>query len=114
MSDPKQRWSALAAKELRHRPVESLTWQTLEGIPVQPLYTEDDIAGLPHLGNLPGEAPYTRGVKATMYAGPSMDHPAICGLSPRRKRANAFYRKALGGGAAGGLCCFRSGDASRL
>jgi methylmalonyl-CoA mutase len=100
MSDPKQRWSALAAKELRHRPVESLTWQTLEGIPVQPLYTEDDIAGLPHLGNLPGEAPYTRGVRATMYTGRPWTIRQYAGFSTAEE-SNAFYRKALAAGQQG-------------
>ena len=65
----KDLWRKRAEAELRTRPVESLTWHTLEGIDVAPLYTEEDTAGLPHLGSLPGEAPFTRGVKATMYAG---------------------------------------------
>ncbi|MFU8898422.1 MAG: methylmalonyl-CoA mutase family protein, partial [Roseinatronobacter sp.] len=69
MSDPKSRWSTIAAKELKSRPLDSLTWNTLEGIKVQPLYTQADVEGLPHLGSIPGEAPYTRGVRATMYTG---------------------------------------------
>ncbi|MCH8467586.1 MAG: methylmalonyl-CoA mutase [Roseinatronobacter sp.] len=100
MSDPKQRWSALAAKELRNRPVESLTWQTLEGVPVQPLYTEADIAGLPHLGNVPGEAPYTRGVRATMYTGRPWTIRQYAGFSTAEE-SNAFYRKALAAGQQG-------------
>ncbi|MFN7004084.1 MAG: methylmalonyl-CoA mutase [Roseinatronobacter sp.] len=100
MSDPKSRWAALAAKELRSRPLESLTWDTLEGIPVQPLYTEADIEGLPHLGNIPGEAPYTRGVKATMYAGRPWTIRQYAGFSTAEE-SNAFYRKALAAGQQG-------------
>ena len=69
MSSKKDTWRTLAESELRGRPVEDLTWKTLEGIEVQPVYTADDVSDLDHLGSIPGEAPYTRGVKATMYAG---------------------------------------------
>ncbi|MDP5084583.1 MAG: methylmalonyl-CoA mutase family protein, partial [Yoonia sp.] len=65
----KKTWAEMARKELRGKPLEALTWDTLEGIPVQPLYTADDTDGLPHMGGIPGAAPFTRGVKATMYAG---------------------------------------------
>ncbi len=100
MSDPKQRWAEAAAKELRARPIESLTWNTLEGIPVQPLYTQADIEGLPHLGTIPGEAPYTRGVKATMYAGRPWTIRQYAGFSTA-EASNAFYRKALAAGQQG-------------
>ena len=69
MRDKNSDWAKLAEKELRGRPLSDLTWNTLEGIEVQPLYTADDIAGLDHMGGIPGQAPFTRGVKATMYAG---------------------------------------------
>ena len=62
-------WRDLAEKELRGRPFDDLTWNTLEGIAVKPLYTADDTEGLPHMGGTPGSEPFTRGVKATMYAG---------------------------------------------
>lgn len=68
MTDRKK-WEELATKELRGKPLESLEWDTLEGIKVKPLYAEDDLAGMDHLGNTPGMEPFTRGVKATMYAG---------------------------------------------
>ena len=69
MTQPTETWRALAEKELRGRPLEDLTWNTLEGIDVKPLYTAEDTKGLPHVGTIPGVAPFTRGVKATMYAG---------------------------------------------
>ena len=60
-------WSETAAAELRGLSVDDLTWHTLEGIAVQPLYTAEDTDGLAHLGTVPGQAPFTRGVKATMF-----------------------------------------------
>ncbi len=42
----KTSWSAMAKKELCGKPLGSLTWDTLEGIDVQPIYTADDVAGL--------------------------------------------------------------------
>ena len=53
-------WKALAEKELRGRAVEDLEWETLEGIRVKPLYTEEDVAGLGHMGSVPGFAPASR------------------------------------------------------
>ena len=95
-----RKWSDLAAKELRGKPVDDLTWQTLEGIAVKPLYTAEDIADLPHLGGIPGEAPYTRGVKATMYAGRPWTIRQYAGFSTAEE-SNAFYRKALAAGQQG-------------
>ena len=69
MSDKIQTWKALAEKELRGRPVDDLVWQTPEGIAVRPVYTEADLDGLDHLGTIPGEAPFLRGPRATMYTG---------------------------------------------
>ncbi len=96
----KQDWQALAEKELRDRPLEDLTWNTLEGIPVQPLYTEEDLAEVDHLGSLPGIAPYTRGVKATMYAGRPWTIRQYAGYSTAEE-SNAFYRRGLAAGQQG-------------
>ncbi len=93
-------WRALAAKELKGREPESLTWQTLEGIPVKPLYTETDLEGLDHLGTVPGLAPFTRGVRATMYAGRPWTIRQYAGFSTAEE-SNAFYRKALAAGQQG-------------
>ena len=93
-------WRALAAKELKGREPESLTWQTLEGIPVKPLYSETDLEGLDHLGTVPGLAPFTRGVRATMYAGRPWTIRQYAGFSTAEE-SNAFYRKALAAGQQG-------------
>ncbi|MEM1064124.1 MAG: methylmalonyl-CoA mutase [Pseudomonadota bacterium] len=93
-------WKALAEKELRGRPLEDLTWETLEGIAVKPLYTAEDTADLPHMGGHPGAAPFTRGVKATMYAGRPWTIRQYAGFSTAEE-SNAFYRKALDAGQQG-------------
>jgi len=96
----KAKWSEIATKELRGKALDDLTWNTLEGIPVQPLYTAEDTADLPHMGGIPGEAPYTRGVKATMYAGRPWTIRQYAGFSTAEE-SNAFYRKALASGQQG-------------
>ncbi|GAB1362548.1 methylmalonyl-CoA mutase [Rhodobacter sp.] len=79
---------------------DSLNWQTLEGITVKPLYTADDVAGLPQMGELPGVAPFTRGVRATMYSGRPWTIRQYAGFSTAEE-SNAFYRKALAAGQQG-------------
>ncbi len=93
-------WETLAEKELRGRPLDDLTWNTLEGIAVKPLYTSEDTANLPHMDGTPGQAPYTRGVKATMYAGRPWTIRQYAGFSTAEE-SNAFYRKALAAGQQG-------------
>ncbi len=93
-------WKSLAEKELRGRPLSSLDWETLEGIRVKPLYTEEDVSGLDHMGSTPGFAPFTRGVKATMYAGRPWTIRQYAGFSTAEE-SNAFYRKALAAGQQG-------------
>jgi methylmalonyl-CoA mutase len=99
-SDKHAQWKALAEKELRGRSPNDLTWNTLEGIAVKPLYTEDDLAGLEHLGSMPGLAPFTRGPRATMYAGRPWTIRQYAGFSTAEE-SNAFYRKALAAGQQG-------------
>ncbi|RBP94917.1 methylmalonyl-CoA mutase [Rhodobacter sp. 140A] len=100
MTNTKEDWAKLAQKELKDRPLDSLTWNTLEGIEVKPLYTDEDTAELPHLGTLPGFSPFTRGVRATMYAGRPWTIRQYAGFSTAEE-SNAFYRKALAAGQQG-------------
>ena len=93
-------WKNLAEKELRGRPLDDLTWDTPEGIAVKPLYTSDDLDGLDHLGSTPGSAPFTRGPKATMYAGRPWTIRQYAGFSTAEE-SNAFYRKGLASGQQG-------------
>jgi len=100
MAQDKSKWSALADKELRDKSAEDLTWKTLEGIEVSPIYTQEDLSNLEHLGTLPGQEPFTRGVKATMYAGRPWTIRQYAGFSTAEE-SNKFYRKALEAGQQG-------------
>ena len=93
-------WKALAEKELKGRSVQDIVWDTLEGIRVKPLYTESDTDGLEHLGSAPGFSPFTRGVKATMYAGRPWTIRQYAGFSTAED-SNAFYRRNLAAGQQG-------------
>ncbi|MBB5577358.1 MULTISPECIES: methylmalonyl-CoA mutase [Rhizobium] len=100
MSDAKiADWQALAEKELKRSP-ETLVWNTPEGIEVKPLYTADDLQDTSHLNSLPGFAPFTRGPRATMYAGRPWTIRQYAGFSTA-ETSNAFYRKALAAGQQG-------------
>lgn len=92
-------WQALAEKELKASP-ETLVWKTPEGIDVKPLYTADDLASADHLDSMPGLAPFTRGPRATMYAGRPWTIRQYAGFSTA-EASNAFYRKALAAGQQG-------------
>ncbi|WP_340116880.1 methylmalonyl-CoA mutase [Pelagibius sp. 7325] len=96
-------WRALAAKEAKGAKGEGaddLVWQTPEGIAVKPLYTAEDLEGLETLGSLPGFAPFTRGPRATMYAGRPWTLRQYAGFSTAEE-SNAFYRANLAGGQKG-------------
>ncbi|PEQ11552.1 methylmalonyl-CoA mutase [Novosphingobium sp. PC22D] len=87
-------WKAAADKEVKGR---DLTWNTPEGIAVKPLYTADDVKADP---GLPGFAPFTRGVKASMYAGRPWTIRQYAGFSTAEE-SNAFYRRNLAAGQKG-------------
>ena len=93
-------WEALAARQMKGRPLDELVWQTPEGIAVKPLYTARDTAQLAHADTLPGMAPYVRGPQATMYAGRPWTIRQYAGFSTA-EASNAFYRKALAAGGQG-------------
>ena len=100
MSQSRVNWEKLAEKELRGRPIEDLDWKTLEGIEVKPVYSEEDLKGLAHLGKLPGFEPYVRGVKATMYTGRPWTIRQYAGYSTAEE-SNAFYKRGLAAGQQG-------------
>ena len=93
-------WEMVAAKELRDRPLSDLTWMTPEGIAVKPLYTAADLEQLETLGSLPGFPPFTRGPKATMYAGRPWTVRQYAGFSTAEE-SNKFYRANLAAGQMG-------------
>ncbi|MEM9743690.1 MAG: methylmalonyl-CoA mutase [Pseudomonadota bacterium] len=94
------RWSELATKELRGKPLDELTWQSPEGIPIKPLYTAEDLEGIEHLHTLPGMGPYARGPRATMYANRPWTIRQYAGFSTAEE-SNAFYRQNLAAGQKG-------------
>jgi methylmalonyl-CoA mutase len=87
-------WEALASREVKGR---DLDWQTPEGITVKPLYTAADVREDP---GLPGFAPFTRGVRASMYAGRPWTIRQYAGFSTAEE-SNAFYRRNLAAGQKG-------------
>jgi methylmalonyl-CoA mutase len=93
-------WAKLAQKELRDRPLDSLTWASPEGIAIRPLYTAADLEGLEAADTLPGLMPFMRGVRATMYAGRPWTIRQYAGFSTAEE-SNAFYRKNLAAGQMG-------------
>lgn len=100
MSQSRVDWQKLAEKELHGRSIEELDWKTLEGIEVKPVYSEEDLEGLEHLGKLPGFEPYVRGVKATMYTGRPWTIRQYAGYSTAEE-SNAFYKRGLAAGQQG-------------
>jgi methylmalonyl-CoA mutase len=102
MSHPSdiEKWEALAEKELRGKPLASLTRKTPEGIDIKPLYTDLDTKDLECAGTLPGFDPFVRGPKATMYAGRPWTIRQYAGFSTA-KESNEFYRKNLAAGQKG-------------
>ncbi|MAZ03810.1 MAG: methylmalonyl-CoA mutase [Sneathiella sp.] len=104
MSDfPKQTfrdWEKLAEKELRGRKLEELNWETPEGITVKPLYTAADLEGMELAEDLPGMAPFKRGVRASMYANRPWTIRQYAGFSTAEE-SNAFYRRNLAAGQKG-------------
>jgi methylmalonyl-CoA mutase len=86
-------WEAAADKEVKGK---DLTWRTPEGFAIKPLYTAED-AGDP---GLPGFVPFTRGVRASMYAGRPWTIRQYAGFSTAEE-SNAFYRRNLAAGQKG-------------
>ena len=88
-------WQAAAVKEVKGK---DLNWETPEGITVKPLYTADDVADIDP--GLPGFAPFTRGVRASMYAGRPWTIRQYAGFSTAEE-SNAFYHRNLKAGQKG-------------
>ncbi|WRH75014.1 MAG: methylmalonyl-CoA mutase [Sphingobium sp.] len=87
-------WKKAADKEVKGK---DLTFHTPEGFAIKPLYTGEDVSADP---GLPGFAPFTRGVRASMYAGRSWTIRQYAGFSTAEE-SNAFYRRNLAAGQKG-------------
>ncbi len=86
MSDNHDKWAKLAQKELRDTPLSALD-RDYGGIQVKPVYFGEG-------SEIPGMEPFTRGVRATMYANRPWTIRQYAGFSTARE-SNAFYRQAL-------------------
>ncbi len=89
-------WEKLAQKELGDAPLGALA-RDYGGLFIKPLYTAEDQATDP---GLPGFAPFTRGVRATMFANRPWTIRQYAGFSTA-KESNDFYKKALAAGQKG-------------
>jgi methylmalonyl-CoA mutase len=95
-----KKWKEVAAKELKGKDLDTLNWETPEGITVKPIYTTDDLEGLDSVNTLSGLAPYMRGPTATMYANQPWTIRQYAGFATARE-SNDFYRKNLAAGQTG-------------
>ncbi|HUO11962.1 MAG TPA: methylmalonyl-CoA mutase, partial [Caulobacteraceae bacterium] len=75
-------------------------WESPEGVEIKPRYDASDVAGLDFVGGYPGQAPYLRGVRATMYTTNPWTIRQYAGFSTARE-SNAFYRRNLAAGQKG-------------
>ncbi len=77
-------------------------FETVSGMPLDILYTPDDIARIDYLRDLgfPGEYPYTRGVRANMYRGRHWTMREFSGFGTA-KDTNERYKFLLGHGETG-------------
>ncbi len=85
-------WAKLAQRELKDTPVEALN-RDYGGITVEPVYFGEG-------STMPGVEPFTRGVRATMYANRPWTVRQYAGFSTARE-SNAFYRQNLAAGQKG-------------
>ena len=78
------KWKELAAKELRGKDLDTLHWESPDGIKIKPLYTRADLEGLEEVDTTPGMFPFVRGPRATMYANRPWTFAPVRGLLDRR------------------------------
>jgi len=87
-------------KEETGKSVEDYIWETMEKIPVKPLYSKEDIEGLEHINYLSGIPPFLRGPYSTMYVQRPWTVRQYAGFSTAEE-SNAFYRRNLAQGQMG-------------
>lgn len=92
-------WKADIEKKTGKK-LDELVVETMEQIPVKPLYTAADTANLEHTGFTAGIAPNLRGPYATMYVVRPWTVRQYAGFSTAEE-SNAFYRRNLAAGQKG-------------
>ncbi len=108
IAQSKKEWNEkLESKVLSRFPERKSQFKTHSEIPVQRLYTPDDVAGLDYgtdLG-LPGEYPFTRGVQPTMYRGRFWTMRQYAGFGTAEE-TNTRFKYLLEQGQTGLSCAF--------
>ena len=86
----------------RGAPERPVPFESLSGLPVEPLYTPEDLRGWSHDEKLgyPGEYPFTRGVYPTMYRGRLWTMRMFAGFG-RPEDTNARFKYLLAQGQTG-------------
>jgi len=92
-------WKSALEKETGQK-AQNFVWDTMEKIPVQPLYIEDDLQDAQHLEYTAGIPPFLRGPYATMYVFRPWTVRQYAGFSTAEE-SNAFYRRNLAAGQKG-------------
>ncbi len=93
-------WRQQVEKDLKQQSIDQLNRQTPEGITVKPLYTSADLKEIKFKESLPGQLPYLRGPRASMYTVRPWTIRQYAGFSTAAE-SNAFYRQALKAGQKG-------------
>ena len=92
-------WKKNVELETKHHS-ENLKWDSLEQIPIKPLYTADDLEDCEHLDFISGIPPFLRGPYPTMYVTRPWTIRQYAGFSTAEE-SNAFYRRNLAAGQKG-------------
>ncbi len=98
--DNLENWKKNAINELKTPNVDDIFINTPEEINIKPLYTSADNESISHLDSYPGEPPFLRGPKATMYTGRPWTIRQYAGFSTASE-SNKFYKKNLASGQKG-------------
>jgi methylmalonyl-CoA mutase N-terminal domain/subunit len=99
----KQRWQRETLEPaLKRAPERAASFTTLSGRPIEPLYTEDDLATLDPARDIgdPGAFPYTRGIHASGYRGKLWTMRQFAGFGTPEE-TNARYKALLAAGGTG-------------
>ncbi|KKK52821.1 hypothetical protein LCGC14_3101050, partial [marine sediment metagenome] len=90
------------ARSVQGVPERDYPFETSDGSPVDPVYSQEDLEGWRYLDQLglPGEFPYTRGVQPTMYRGRLWTMRQYAGFGDAEE-SNRRYRYLLDHGQTG-------------
>ena len=95
-------WQKSFEKETKIDSIDNFINSSDEGIDIKPIYTEQDLHNLEFIekDSLPGQWPFTRGPKASMYTNRPWTIRQYAGFSTAEE-SNEFYRKNLESGQKG-------------